>query len=174
MNDLEIIDTEPPEIQITYHKNMILQRLDNFLRDGKKYDFYFSFSSGTNKSAREECISKLSKHITFTPPNLSPSANIAKLPKYRMAICPIGYGLDTHRLWECFYCGVVPIVVKNNLNVNIAKYIPMIILNSWDDFNYDDIIKKYKCILGDCYFKGLYLGNKWIWFSTWEKLIKQD
>ena len=165
-------DRDNIETQMIYHNNLIMHRLDNFIRNCKKYDFYFSFSSGTNKFAREECINKISKYITFTQPKLSPSEYIKHLPEYKMAICPIGNGLDTHRLWECFYCGVVPIVVKTELNMNISKYIPIIILNSWDNFNIDDIMKQYKCIMGDNLYNGLYICNKWLWFSTWEKIIK--
>jgi len=90
-----------------------------------------------------------------------------------MAICPVGNGLDTHRLWECFYCSVIPIVIKNDFCTNIEKYIPMIILNNWDEFNIHDIFEKYENIIkqqNGLY--NLYINNKYCWFPFWKEQIQ--
>ena len=105
--------------------------------------------------------------------NLAPGEYISKLPEYKMAICPVGNGLDTHRIWECFYCGVVPIVLKTGLNINISKYIPMIVLDKWEDFEVSSILDKYNAIKLE---SGNpenhnYLDNKYIWFTTWKNRI---
>jgi len=60
---------------------------------------------------------------------------------YIIAICPRGNGLDTHRLWECFYLDVIPIMIEADV-VNIDN-LPIIILNSWDDFNEDQLYKEF-------------------------------
>jgi hypothetical protein len=54
---------------------------------------------------------------------------------FKFALCPEGNGIDTYRLWECFYFKVIPIVLDNILIRFIKeKYnFPMIILNDWTD-----------------------------------------
>jgi hypothetical protein len=30
---------------------------------------------------------------------------------FKFALCPVGNGVDTYCLWECFYFKVIPIVI---------------------------------------------------------------
>jgi hypothetical protein len=51
----------------------------------------------------------------------------------------VGNGVDTHRFWECILLGVIP-VVENNILINKLKpFYKMVILDSWDDFDINDI-----------------------------------
>ena len=140
----------------------------------KTNDILFSFNVFTNPNARNDCKNIIiSKGLVFNNPNLTPDKYINKLITYKMAICPVGNGLDTHRLWECFYCSVIPIVIKNDFCTNIEKYIPMIILNNWDEFNIHDIFEKYENIIkqqNGLY--NLYINNKYCWFPFWKEQIQ--
>ena len=57
------------------------------------------------------------------------------LATFKFAICPEGNGIDSHRLWECFYLKVIPIVLDNLFIRKVKdKYnLPIIILNDWND-----------------------------------------
>lgn len=65
-----------------------------------------------------------------------PYDNLLRLNDYEFCICPEGNGVDTHRLWECLYLKVVPIVVNSQFTKLLIKYnIPMVIIEKWDDFD---------------------------------------
>jgi hypothetical protein len=65
-----------------------------------------------------------------------PYDNLLRLNDYEFCICPEGNGADTHRLWECLYLKVVPIVVNSQFTKLLIKYnIPMVIIEKWDDFD---------------------------------------
>lgn len=163
----------------------LYKKLFNSSGCNKSYDFYFSFAEGTNPGERGNCRRQVAKHgLVFQSSNLSPAEYISRLPEYKMAICPVGNGLDTHRLWECLYCGVVPIVARNALNENIAKYFPIIILDTWASFNLETVFAKYNEIINkysigdhpnDNHTSQLYWDTKngpsHLWFSTWKKRI---
>jgi len=76
-------------------------------------------------------------------PMIDPITNILRLSLYEYCICPEGNGLDTHRLWECYYLKVVPILLRNTYSEIIQKEtgLPMILLNSWSEFDHDKLPK---------------------------------
>ena len=67
-----------------------------------------------------------------------------RLSTYKFCICPEGNGVDSHRLWECLYLKVVPIVIKSEFtNILLNQNIPLVVLNNWNNLdlnilNYDD------------------------------------
>jgi len=105
---------------------------------------YFNFSINTNIHKRKPCYETLRD-------NISPVQNLYRLKEYQFCICPEGNGVDTHRLWECLYLKVVPIVINTPFTQILKKYnIPLVILNEWNDllltnleyekFNFNDIV----------------------------------
>jgi hypothetical protein len=78
----------------------------------KKY--YSNFDISTNYSYRskikEICVS--SNHIDWDEPKLSLIEFFDKMLDYEAIVCPIGNGVDTHRLWEVLYSNRIPITVK--------------------------------------------------------------
>jgi hypothetical protein len=97
----------------------------------KEKHIYFFCSLGTHPS-RNECYNILKNKIP-TAERKSKEEYFIELKKYKYAICPRGNGIDTHRLWECLYLDVIPIMISRDF-VNINN-LPIIILNSWNDFN---------------------------------------
>lgn len=79
-----------------------------------RFNIYANFNVNTNPSFRKNikniCIN--SKHINWQEPNLSISKWFNNIRDHRMVVCPMGNGIDTHRLWETLYCNRVPIIVK--------------------------------------------------------------
>jgi hypothetical protein len=137
----------------------------------KQSAFYFAFSEGTNPIERGTCKKYVSRNgIKFESSNLPPLEYIKKIKDYKFAICPIGNGLDTHRLWECFYSGVIPIVARNGLNDNIAKYIPIIMIDSWNIFTIQYINDLYNTLTNQYSHDEIY-NNKYYYFSTWKDRI---
>ena len=153
-----------------------LYRLDNTNYEiYKKNTIYFYFNVSTNKDARINCArilkaKGLPNTCSFDIPH---EKYLLLLSTYKMAICPVGNGFDTHRLWECFYCGVVPIVLNIPMHQTINKYIPIIILDKWDDFDMDKINEQYRQIMqssaGDIYRD--ITKNKLLWFNYWQTRI---
>lgn len=141
------------------------------IKDIKEKLFYFAFTEGTNPIERGVCKKHVSRNgIKFVSGNLPPLEYIKKIKDYKFAICPVGNGLDTHRIWECFYSGVIPIVARNGLNENIAKYIPMIMINSWSDFTVQHINDLYNTLINQYTHDEIY-NNKYYYFSTWKDRI---
>ena len=85
------------------------------------------------------CFDSLKNKIEWLN-NVTPFENIVRLSQYRFCICPEGNGVDTHILWEALYLKTVPVVIKRDFTSILQKNnIPLVVLNSWDDFNLDDL-----------------------------------
>jgi hypothetical protein len=132
-------------------------KIDLFLKQGifnksninNKYnDIFFNFSIGTNSNKRQPCYNKLINKLKWLP-NIEPLNNLQRLSTYKFCICPEGNGVDTHRLWECLYLKVVPIVINSEFTQTLLLYnIPLVVLNNWSDLdinllNYDDYKEKF-------------------------------
>jgi hypothetical protein len=62
---------------------------------------------------------------------------LTSLSHHDYCLCPSGNGLDTHRLWESLYLGVVPIVLQNRFFVRLlGDRFPCIYLDNWYNFPY--------------------------------------
>jgi len=106
----------------------------------KSKSIYFFFDINTNKEKRTSCYTSIVKKIPFLN-KISPYDNFKRLSEYEFCICPEGNGVDTHRFWEALYLKCVPIVI-NSPFINIIKNntnLPMIILNSWDDLDINNL-----------------------------------
>ena len=98
----------------------------------KKY--YSNFNIETNYQYRSKikdiCIN--SSHIDWEESNLSLTEFFNKVLEYDAIICPIGNGIDTHRLWEVLYSNRIPITIKvGDFKIyELYKKIPIIILDN--------------------------------------------
>jgi len=110
----------------------------------KTKNIYFQFKIDTNSSKRQICYDELCNYLEFLE-NLPAKENWQRLATYKFCICPEGNGFDSHRIWECYYLKVVPIVLDCDF-IRILKAhinIPMVILQKWTDLigielNYED------------------------------------
>jgi hypothetical protein len=128
------------------HGNIELLSKASSICHNKTNNIYFYYNINTNYNKRNECYLKLKDFIPFA--YLKPVKDYFNyLATFKFAICPEGNGIDTHRLWECFYLRVVPIVVNNLFNRKVKETygLPIIILEDWNDLrniyqelNYDD------------------------------------
>ena len=106
------------------------------------------------------------KGIPFLP-TVSPESNIQRLQTYKYCICPEGNGLDTHRLWEAYYVKTIPILLRTTFSTNIKQVtnLPMILLNSWDDFDYN-LLPEYD--------ESYFTINKYLYLETFYSLLTLD
>jgi len=118
--------------------------IENNIANEKTEKIHFNFNLHTNYSKRKECYDSYINKIPFIETK-DPKTYHYELSKYEFCICPEGNGVDTHRLWECFYSKTIPIVLKNEfIDVIRSKTnLPMVVLDSWDQLdveklNYND------------------------------------
>ena len=109
----------------------------------KSQFIYFMFNINTNIQTRKICYETLKNKLIWLE-HIDPVLNLYRLKEYQFCICPEGNGVDTHRLWECLYLKVVPIVINTPFVQILTKHnVPLVILNNWNDLsletlNYND------------------------------------
>lgn len=114
------------------------------LKHTKDQNFYFQFTVETNISERMRCKRVLSdKGLNFDYNSLKFEDYLKKLSRYKYAICPPGNGIDSHRIWECLYLGVIPVVVKSIFTEKLNEKFKIVVLDDWDMFDANDLIKNY-------------------------------
>ncbi|MFY7729335.1 MAG: hypothetical protein ACOVRN_07455 [Flavobacterium sp.] len=132
------------------HGNLSIFDDSVFLQNShiKSNDVYFHFNIQTNIGKRQPCFNTLHLKYPWLAPT-NPHDNLRRLNTYRFCICPEGNGIDTHRLWECLYLRVVPIMIQSPFTDILSTYhVPMVIIQDWrelltmelnyDDYSFDD------------------------------------
>lgn len=72
---------------------------------------YMNFDPRTNPAQRQPVLDALRGHPLVTESSgLDYGAYLGELAAHHFAVCPPGNGLDCHRIWECLYLGVIPLV----------------------------------------------------------------
>jgi hypothetical protein len=133
----------------------------------KNKDVYFYFNVSTNRKKREECRRIIEQKGVAFGNNLENSQYLQHLAEHKFAICPDGNGIDSHRIWECLYLGVIPIVNKNMFTTQLQKNYPCIVLDSWEDYNHDEIMSRYESLSNE-----LACIKNTLNFSYYDSLIK--
>ena len=82
-----------------------------------------------------------------------------------MVLCPIGNGVDTHRLWETLYCNRVPITIQigDYKIYELYKQLPIILLQDIKqllDKNF--LIEEYDKCLSKKWDRSLLNAQTWI------------
>lgn len=108
-------------------------------------DFYFFFNVGTNRNERNPCKDVLEKKgIKFGGSAANYKEYIKTLSTYKYAICPPGNGVDSHRIWECVYLNVIPILKRSIFTEKLQNLFYCIVLDKWEDFNQENLLAEYK------------------------------
>ena len=115
-------------------------------KETRPKDFYFYFNIGTNRAERVICKEEIEKcGLVFELPQSNFEEYLKHLSTFKYAICPPGNGIDSHRIWECLYLGVIPIVKRSVFTEKLKEKIPcVIILNSWTEFSPQVLRNTYK------------------------------
>lgn len=123
------------------HGNLSLFYNITFMNNlsNKSNKIYFNFNIKTNPNKRQLCYDLLNNKLEWLD-TIIPLENLLRLSTYEFCICPEGNGVDSHRLWECLYLKVVPIVIKSQFTTILLKQgIPMVVLDSWDSLNVNNL-----------------------------------
>lgn len=131
---------------------------------------YSNFNIHTNYKHRIEVknLSQSLPHIDWEEPNLPLKSLFRMYLNYRMILCPIGNGVDTHRLWEVLYFNRVPITIKaGNFKIyDMYKKFPIIILDNIEElYDIDHLEKKYEEIINKSY------DSPALYYSYWKDKI---
>jgi len=73
---------------------------------------YVYFNLNSNLPQRTEARTHLIQNGFEMQERGEWSKYVDELSRYKFCASPEGNGVDTHRMWECLYLGVIPIVIK--------------------------------------------------------------
>ena len=142
----------------------------------KEYLCYCNFSINTHPQRKELFNSIKDKHFIdfehmgkFLDYSISRRDYFNKVSKSKFTISPRGNGIDTFRLWDSIYLGAIPIVVKEAVFHEYLYDLPILFLDSYDDFinlNEDFLEETYHMML-----KKKYNYEK-LFFSYWIDMIE--
>ena len=113
---------------------------------------YFFFAIRTNPRERQPCYEALVKKGLIFGTQQDFRSYLETMASHKYAICPPGNGVDCHRLWECYYLGVVPIVKRSVFTEKVASIFPCILVDDWNELNVPELLATYE---------GFPYSNKW-------------
>lgn len=67
-----------------------------------------------------------------------------ELLDHKFMLCPRGNGVDTHRMWEALYCGVIPVVQRSHVHAEIEGNLPVLFVDSYYDVTEDLLLSSYE------------------------------
>ena len=139
------------------------------LQNKKNKIVYSSFNPFTYQYRQKWWLHlKKQKCITFVSHEKEQGDYFKEMAEHSLVICPRGNGLDTHRFWEALYLNCIPIVEDNATSRFFYKYLPVIIIDSWFNFNISNIYSEYKRVMDGSYTMEM-LDKSW-----WKKTIEHD
>jgi hypothetical protein len=65
------------------------------------------------------------------------------LSKHKFCICPPSFCIDTHRLYESLIVKTIPICIKNEFTSYLKTLYPIVVLDKWDDLDFNSLNKIY-------------------------------
>jgi hypothetical protein len=141
-------------------RHRIMGNESHFLIAGESSEFsdrftnsiYLNMTISNNSPERSKLYLALNdqKNVTIQTPLLSDQGRIAYLKSLRhhnLVPCPVGNGIDTHRIWETLYMGGTPVIKKNRVLESLLAGLPVIILDAWDNLrNFELMEHKWTAI----------------------------
>lgn len=108
----------------------------------KTNSIFFNFSIWTNRTERTACYEQLKGKVSWNE-SQDFRPYLETLATYKYAISPPGNGIDCHRIWECIYLGVIPIVLRSTFTERLDRVFPCVLLDKWEDFNEASLLQMY-------------------------------
>jgi hypothetical protein len=105
---------------------------------------YTYFTVDTNTEKRTSALHALQQRgFSSSGERLSWNEYISQLGEYKFCACPEGNGIDTHRIWECLYLGVVPVVVKVPQMYSWYASLPILWVDSFEQVTQEFLLAQY-------------------------------
>jgi hypothetical protein len=148
---------------ISNYKHMM-----NSIPDKKKF-VYANVNKSTNMDHRTFVLDTVKQYpfVHMVEPTKDHLSYIKELSEYKWAISPKGNGVDCHRLWECLYAKVIPLV-DDTVNARQFKQMgfPIILVSDWNKLSIEQL-EKESAALSTAYSPKLYL-------SYWKKMFQTE
>lgn len=103
---------------------------------------------------------------------LNYSVFASEMHKHYFVLCPVGNGLDSHRMWEALYLGCIPIVRRIPNYIQYEDKLPILFVDNWIDITKELLIDKRFEIENKLKSKSYKM--EMLNFSYWESLIKEE
>lgn len=104
----------------------------------KEQMVYCNFTMWGHVGERAKCLESIKRFGLENSERVSIDVYLENIKNSYFALAPDGNGVDTHKLWECLYLGTVPVVTRS-INSNFYSDLPILFIDSWDDFNLNDL-----------------------------------
>lgn len=156
-----------------YYNNGITRLFDKHRkRNNQKLDrILFGFTVSTNPKERQPAYDFLHKYPLadeITKP-LNADEYLDHLSCYKFVAAPPGNAIESHRMWEAMYLGVVPIVKRSRMMEYFRDLgLPIWLINDWFELSSltpDDLSLRYRKIMKEARTEAL-------WFSYWQNRIR--
>jgi hypothetical protein len=138
-----------------YNENYFNKNIQNLFKKkqilNKNETIYVNFTVNTNNKHRSEAmkhVQLLNSEYTNIDMNHDTTKYIKGLSSSKYTLAPWGNGIDTHRFWEALYFGSTPITIKS-IHYNAFKTLPVVLLDSFSELNFDNLEKNYKSFTPD-------------------------
>lgn len=114
-------------------KSVIFEDLEKVnLSKDKKNKIFSNFNLNTNYFHRVSAFKQAHKNRDCDFKNFTNYDDyLNNLSQYKFSLAPWGNGIDTHRIWESLYLGVIPIT-KNHLHYRNLSNIPILLISSYE------------------------------------------
>jgi hypothetical protein len=95
----------------------------------------FNTSTHPSRTAAAEALrTNFPQRVVDPAPSMRWRQYLALLGAHQFSACPRGNGIDTHRIWESLYLGVVPVVERTELSEHWEGCgIPLVLIDDWSE-----------------------------------------
>lgn len=90
---------------------------------------------------------------------------LAEMVRHRYVLCPAGTSPDTHRFWEAFYLGCIPIAIRHPV-MRWFDALPALWVDSFDEVTEERLQAEYKALR-----ERLALSPPQLQFGIWKQTI---
>ncbi len=128
----------------------------------KEFLMYSNWLFNINNK-RKLCLKQIDhKLVFFEKKKVSQIQSWKNMKKYVFCLCPEGYGIDTHRVWEAIIIGAIPVLKSSSLDDMYNRF-PVIIVKSWKDITKRKLMNKYELIKKKKY------NHSYLYLDFWKK-----
>lgn len=95
----------------------------------------FNVSTHQSRAAAADALrANFPQRIVDSTPSLRWRQYLKLLAAHQFSACPRGNGIDTHRIWESLYLGVVPVVERTELSEHWRGCgMPLVLIDEWSE-----------------------------------------
>jgi len=95
----------------------------------------FNASTHPSRAAAADALrANFPRRVVDSTPSLRWRQYLKRLAAHQFSACPRGNGIDTHRIWESLYLGVIPVVERSALSEHWRGCgMPLVLIDEWTE-----------------------------------------